>query len=160
MAKGVDPAQKIVTADYLAGQLSTAHRPSTVFTNGCFDILHAGHVSYLYRAAALADLLIVGLNSDSSVAGLKGPKRPLVPQVDRAFVLAGLSMVDYVVFFEQSTPVELIQCLRPDIHVKGGDYTEAELPEAALVRASGGRVVVLPFLEGRSSTEIIDRIRQ
>lgn len=130
-----------------------------VFTNGCFDLLHSGHASYLAQAKSLGDVLIVGLNSDSSVRALKGNERPLVPQDDRALLLASLAFVDFVVLFEELTPVRLIEAIKPDIHVKGGDYSEADLPEAPLVRSYGGQVVILPKVEGRSTTELVQRIR-
>ncbi len=131
-----------------------------VFTNGCFDLLHAGHVSYLAQAKSLGDVLIVGLNSDSSVRALKGSERPLVPQDDRALLLASLAFVDFVVLFDELTPHRLIEAIKPDIHVKGGDYTEADLPEAPLVRSYGGQVVILPKIEGRSTTDLVQRIRK
>ena len=100
-----------------------------VFTNGCFDIVHAGHTQYLEDAKALGDILIVGLNSDLSVSGYKGPKRPIVPEADRAAVLSALSVVDMVVLFDDETPIPTIEVLQPDLHVKGGDYVKEELPE-------------------------------
>lgn len=131
-----------------------------VFTNGCFDILHAGHVSYLNRARALGDILIIGVNSDVSVSSLKGPTRPINPLLDRIQVLAGLSSVDYLIPFDQGTPINLIQLIRPDIYVKGGDYTKETLPEASVVEQLGGVVEILPFVENRSTTSIIKRICQ
>lgn len=131
-----------------------------VFTNGCFDILHSGHITYLNRARGIDDVLVVGLNSDASVRRLKGPERPINSLEDRARVLAALSCVDHVVPFEEDTPAELIRLIRPDLYVKGGDYTEETLPEAPLVRSLGGEVHILPFVEDRSTTRIIDRIRQ
>ena len=130
-----------------------------VFTNGCFDILHHGHISYLNRAKALGDVLIVGLNSDASVRALKGPRRPINPEGDRAAVLAALGCVDRVVLFEEATPARLIEAIRPDLFVKGGDYTIDTLPEAPLVQRLGGEVKLLDFLDDRSTTSIIDRIR-
>jgi D-beta-D-heptose 7-phosphate kinase/D-beta-D-heptose 1-phosphate adenosyltransferase len=131
-----------------------------VFTNGCFDILHAGHVSYLNRARALGDILIIGVNSDVSVSSLKGPTRPINPLLDRILVLAGLSSVDYLIPFDQATPINLIQLIRPDIYVKGGDYTKETLPEASVVEQLGGVVEILPFIENRSTSSIIKRICQ
>lgn len=131
-----------------------------VFTNGCFDILHAGHVSYLNRARALGDILIIGVNSDVSVSSLKGPTRPINPLLDRIQVLAGLSSVNYLISFDQATPINLIQLIRPDIYVKGGDYTKETLPEASVVEQLGGVVEILPFVENRSTTGIIKRIYQ
>lgn len=130
-----------------------------VFTNGCFDILHRGHVTCLSQAKALGDVLIVGLNSDASVRRLKGEGRPINPAADRAGVLAGLSSVDHVAIFEEDTPAALIDVIRPDVFVKGGDYSEERLAEAAQVRAYGGDVCILPYLEDRSTTGIVERIR-
>lgn len=130
-----------------------------VFTNGCFDLLHRGHVTYLSRAKTLGDVLVVGLNADESVARLKGPGRPLNPLADRAHVLAALSCVDLVAPFSESTPEAVIRIVRPDVFVKGGDYTRAMLPEAPLVESLGGRVELLPYVEDRSTSGIIERIR-
>lgn len=125
-----------------------------VFTNGCFDIIHAGHVSILKRARAQGDVLVVGLNSDESVTRLKGPTRPIIKQDDRAEVLAALECVDAVVIFNEDTPVELIKALKPDIHVKGGDYTKEKMPEWPVVESYGGKIVILPLVEGLSTTNI------
>jgi glycerol-3-phosphate cytidylyltransferase len=130
-----------------------------VFTNGVFDLLHAGHVRYLTQAKQLGDLLVVGVNSDASVRLLgKGPERPIFALDDRLQVLRGLRAVDYAIPFEERTPEALIDRLKPDIHVKGGDYTEEQLPEAKIVRAYGGDVVILPLLEGRSTTIALQRL--
>lgn len=130
-----------------------------VFTNGVFDILHAGHVTYLEQARALGDLLVVGLNSDDSVRRLgKGPERPINTLEDRATVISALRSVDAVLEFGEDTPERLISELRPDIHVKGGDYLADQLPETAIVRSYGGKVVILPFLDGRSTTRIIRKL--
>jgi len=129
-----------------------------VFTNGCFDILHAGHVSYLQRARDLGDLLVLGLNSDASVRRLKGESRPLVPENDRAVILAALSCVDHVVIFDEDTPLELISLLQPDILVKGNDYAEDQVIGADLVRQWGGRVELMPFVSGRSTTALVSKI--
>jgi D-beta-D-heptose 7-phosphate kinase / D-beta-D-heptose 1-phosphate adenosyltransferase len=131
-----------------------------VFTNGCFDILHGGHVTYLSRAKALGDILVLGVNSDASVRRLKGDSRPINSLGDRVQVLAALSCVDHIVPFDGETAVDLIRAVRPDIYVKGGDYTEEKLPEAPLVRELGGVVQILPFLEARSTSGIIERIRE
>ncbi len=131
-----------------------------VFTNGVFDLLHAGHVRYLAEARSLGDLLIVGVNSDASVRRLgKGPERPLNPAEDRVAVLEALRAVDGAVVFDEDTPIELIRLLQPEIHVKGGDYTKDQLPETAVVEAYGGRVEILPFLDGRSTTDLVRRLR-
>ena len=130
-----------------------------VFTNGCFDLLHRGHVELLNRAKALGDVLVVGLNSDASVRRLKGPERPLNTAEDRAQVLAALSCVDHLVVFDESTATSLVQLLRPDVYVKGGDYTTAMVPEAPHVEAYGGEVTILPYVEDRSTTALVRRIR-
>ena len=131
-----------------------------VFTNGCFDILHAGHVRYLAEAKKLGDVLIVGLNSDASVRKLKGAGRPVNSAADRAEVLAGLRAVDHVVVFEEDTAEELVRRLRPDIYVKGGDYSLDRLPESAIVASYGGQTVLVPMLEGRSTTQVIRKMQQ
>lgn len=132
-----------------------------VFTNGVFDILHRGHVTYLDRAAQLGASLIVAINTDASVRRLgKGSDRPLNNQEDRAALLAALACVDAVTWFDESTPVEIIRALHPDILVKGGDYEMDRLPEAALVRGWGGRAVAIPFEFQRSTTALLKRIRQ
>ena len=130
-----------------------------VFTNGCFDILHRGHVTCLSRAKALGDVLVVGLNGDAGVRALKGPERPINPLEDRLQVLSALSCVDHIVPFDESTPAELLMIVKPDVFVKGGDYSEDSLPEAELVKRMGGRVELLPYLDGRSTSGIIERVR-
>ena len=131
-----------------------------VFTNGCFDLLHPGHVRYLEDAKALGDVLIVGLNADASIARLKGETRPINPLKDRAHMLMGLRAVDLVVSFEEDTPLNLIKTLLPDVLVKGGDYQPDEIVGAKEVREHGGEVIVVPFLDGYSSTKLITRIKQ
>ena len=131
-----------------------------VFTNGCFDLLHPGHVRYLEDAKALGDVLIVGLNEDDSISRLKGESRPINTLKDRAHMLMGLRAVDMVVSFGEDTPLSLIQTLLPDVLVKGGDYQPDDIVGAKEVRAHGGKVVVVPFLEGYSSTRLIQRIQQ
>lgn len=138
--------------------LERYRRPRTrrlVFTNGCFDILHRGHVEYLYSARALGDVLVVAVNTDASVRTLKGEGRPVVPLADRLYVLAGLGCVDAVTAFDEDTPRELIASLLPDVLAKGGDYDPDDIVGAAEVRGAGGEVTVLPFVEGRSTTRII-----
>lgn len=130
-----------------------------VFTNGCFDILHAGHVTYLEQAQALGDVLIIGLNSDESVRGLKGVQRPLNELRDRAIILCALASVDHVIPFSESTPIELIKIIRPHIYVKGGDYTPETLPETPTVQAVGGIVKILSFVGDRSTTKLIEKIQ-
>ena len=129
------------------------------FTNGCFDILHPGHIASLSDAAREADFLVVGLNSDASAKRLKGEGRPVMDEKSRATLLASLVMVDAVVIFEEDTPLELIQLVQPDVLVKGGDYTIEQIVGAKEVQAAGGRVVINPILEGFSSTGIMGKIR-
>jgi D-beta-D-heptose 7-phosphate kinase/D-beta-D-heptose 1-phosphate adenosyltransferase len=130
-----------------------------VFTNGVFDLLHPGHVDVLFGARKCGDALIVGLNSDASVKRLKGPERPIRNEAERAYVLAALEMVDCVVLFEADTPIDLVNALRPDILVKGGDYTEATIVGAPEVRGWGGDVCVIPLTPGQSTTNIIQALR-
>lgn len=130
-----------------------------VFTNGCFDILHRGHITYLNRAKDLGDVLIVGVNSDASIRRLKGPTRPINSLEDRVQVLAALNCIDHIVPFEEDTPCGLVRAIRPDVFVKGGDYTRDRLPEAAIVESYGGVVQILPFVQDRSTTGIIERIQ-
>lgn len=137
-----------------------AKRPGKLcFTNGCFDLLHPGHVKYLEEARALGDYLVVGLNSDASVARLKGVGRPLQDELARATVLLGLRSVDAVVRFDEDTPLELIKALEPDILVKGGDYTPDAVIGRDVVTMHGGRVVIIPFLPGHSTSRIEERVR-
>lgn len=130
------------------------------FTNGCFDILHRGHIYSLSQAASEADYLIVGLNSDASTRGLKGPGRPVNDEQSRALVIASLLMVDAVVLFEEATPIDLITALKPDVLVKGGDYTVDTIAGAKEVMANGGRVVINPIVEGFSTTGIINKMKE
>lgn len=141
----------------LKSLLALRANKTVVFTNGVFDVLHAGHVDYLIKAKALGDFLIVALNTDSSVSRLKGPSRPINNLADRMKVIAALRCVDCVVSFDEDTPERVIGDIKPDIHVKGGDYSIESLPESKIVQAYGGKVVILPLLEGRSSTRIIDK---
>lgn len=130
------------------------------FTNGCFDILHPGHIASLSEAARVADILIVGLNSDSSVKGLKGPGRPVNNEESRALLLASLSLVDAVVLFSEPTPLELIKMIIPDFLVKGGDYKVEEIAGAREVLAAGGKVLINPIVEGFSTTSLIEKLKQ
>jgi D-beta-D-heptose 7-phosphate kinase/D-beta-D-heptose 1-phosphate adenosyltransferase len=130
------------------------------FTNGCFDILHVGHVRYLREARRTGDLLVVGLNSDASVRSIKGEPRPIVPQEERAEILASLLWVDYVTLFEEETPLKLIEHLLPDTLVKGGDWSEEAVVGREAVLSRGGRVVIVPFSEGASTTNIVEKIRR
>lgn len=150
----------VITEDNLLEKVA-CYRASgqiIVFTNGCFDILHAGHVRYLAAAKALGNVLIVGLNSDSSVRVLKGPLRPVNCQEDRSEVLSALSAVDSVVIFNDATAERLVSLIKPDIYVKGGDYTIDSLPEAQIAASYGGKTVIIPEVPGRSSSNIIRKI--
>ena len=130
-----------------------------VFTNGCFDLMHRGHLSYLKEARSLGDFLIVGLNSDLSIRSLKGPLRPIFSQDDRAYFLESLRFVDGVVLFDEETPCHLIKDIQPDIYVKGGDYDLSTLPEAPIVQSYGGVVKILSFISGYSSSAVIQKIQ-
>lgn len=147
----------------LVGEAKAAGK-TVVFTNGCFDILHVGHVRYLQQARAMGDMLVVGVNTDESVRRLKGPTRPINPENDRAELLAALGCVDYVTLFPEDTPIELILLIRPDVQVKGGDYRPEELPEAEVMRSIGGRVEIIPLSatesEGFSTTKTISSIAE
>ncbi len=159
-AAATDTASKILPAE-TARALAASHRLAgrrVVFTNGCFDLLHAGHVEYLEAAARLGDVLVVGLNTDASVARLKGPDRPITPEADRARVLSALACIDYVVLFDQDTPLELISTILPDVLVKGGDYAPDEIVGADVVRSRGGLVTTIPLSPGRSTSATIERI--
>ena len=137
-----------------------AEGKSVVFTNGCFDLLHSGHASYLEEARALGDILVVGLNSDASVKRLKGQNRPIVSQAQRMKLLAAMESVSYVIIFEEDTPLELIRLVQPDILVKGGDWQPESIVGADLVLSGGGKVVSLSFEDGISTTELVKRIRE
>lgn len=154
-----DIAYKIVDMTTLQSRLHhwRAIGGPVVFTNGCFDILHPGHVELLARCRDLGGYVVLGLNSDVSVKRLKGPHRPVNDQLSRAVVLAGLSFVDAIIVFEEDTPLELITKVKPDILVKGGDYKVSEIVGADLVRQNGGEVKIIPLIEGYSTTAIIDR---
>lgn len=130
-----------------------------VFTNGVFDILHVGHVRYLQEARAQGDMLVVGVNTDASVKKIKGPTRPLQTEADRAEILAALGCVDYVTLFGENTPEDLVRVVKPDVYVKGGDYKVETLPEAPIVMGYGGVVKILQFVEGKSSTNIINKMK-
>jgi D-glycero-beta-D-manno-heptose 1-phosphate adenylyltransferase len=149
--------QKILTLPQLMQRFGRPRPDTVVFTNGCFDLLHRGHVEYLTAARQLGDRLVLGLNTDASVRRLKGPGRPVTPEQDRATVLAGLAAVDAITFFDEDTPRNLIATLLPDVLVKGGDYRTEDIVGKTEVEAAGGRVIVLPYLEGRSTTDILQR---
>jgi rfaE bifunctional protein nucleotidyltransferase chain/domain len=146
-----------------AGSLAARLRADgkrVVLANGCFDLLHVGHVRYLDAARALGDVLFVGLNSDAAVARLKGPGRPLMPAAERAEILAGLRAVDHVVVFDEDTADRLVSLVRPAVHAKGTDYTDASVPEAASVRAAGGRVAIVGDPKDHATRDLIARIRE
>lgn len=150
---------KLCTREQLAGRVAALATP-VVFTNGVFDILHRGHVSYLAQARELGASLVVGLNSDTSARGLgKGPDRPLNSEADRACVLAALESVSLVALFDEPTPVELLKLVKPQVYVKGGDYDIESLEETRWVRSWGGRALALPFVEGYSTSALVHRIR-
>ena len=143
-----------------AARWRAAQSGAVVFTNGVFDLLHPGHIDVLTGARAQGDLLVVGVNSDASVRRLgKGPERPVRSEAERAYVLAGLAAVDAVVVFDEDTPLELVRALEPDVIVKGGDYAPESVVGADLVRARGGRVVIIPLTPGQSTPAIIHRLR-
>lgn len=148
-----------MTEAALLEQLRRPRSHKLVFTNGVFDILHRGHVEYLYAARALGDALVVAINTDASVRRLKGKDRPINTDEDRALVLAGLGCVDYVTFFADDTPRSLITALLPDVLVKGGDYTPETIVGREAVESAGGQVVVIPFVKGRSTTQTLRKIR-
>lgn len=152
--------QKIKSAAALARVVSRlkSGKKSVVFTNGCFDILHVGHVAYLKRARELGDVLVVGLNSDSSVRAIKGKLRPVNKEADRAIVLSALYFVDFVTIFDSGTPERLIKAIKPDILVKGADWKAKDIVGADFVRSYGGRVVRIPFIKGYSTTSVIKKI--
>ena len=135
------------------------HNYSIVFTNGCFDLLHLGHLDYLEKASRLGDKLVIGLNADVSVKMLKGENRPIHDQETRSQMLEAMEFVDMVVIFDEETPQALVEAVSPDVMVKGGDYQVSEIAGADFVLANGGKVEIIPFLEGHSSTGVIERIR-
>lgn len=155
-------ASKILSIEAFAEKLKKlkADKKKIVFTNGCFDIIHAGHVDLLEKARLQGDVLVLGLNSDRSVKQIKGDKRPIVPQQQRAFVAAGLASVDYVVIFDDPDPFHLISRIVPDVLVKGGDWRPETIIGADIVKKNGGKVLSLPFREGLSTTAVIEKIKE
>ena len=137
-----------------------AEGKTIVTTNGCFDILHVGHVRYLEKTKSFADVLIVALNSDKSVKSIKGDSRPINNENDRAEVLSGLKSVDYVVLFDEDSPIDLLLQIKPDVYTKGADYTIETLPEAKPIMDAGGRIEFISFVEGKSTTSIIEKMRK
>lgn len=152
--------EKILTRSEMIARFGRPRSERIVFTNGCFDLLHRGHVEYLHYAASLGDRLLLGLNSDRSVQALKGPGRPINPEGDRALVLAALAAVDHLTIFDEETPHALISELLPDVLVKGADYTADAVVGGAEVVAAGGRVVLAPLVQDRSTTRLLERSRQ
>jgi len=156
------PEAKIKTRDEIASILDKIKNEGkkTVFTNGVFDLLHRGHAEYLEKASGLGDILVVGVNSDESVKRLKGDNRPVNTQEDRTYLLASLSFVDYVNIFDEDTPLDLIKIIQPDILVKGGDYHLDQIVGRETVESSGGNVLTIPLIKGRSTTDLINRIKK
>lgn len=153
--------EKIIEIEQLLPKLALARANGQriVFTNGCFDLMHLGHVTYLEAARNQGDLLVIGLNTDASVSRLKGPQRPIISEQARARVMAALEVVSYVVLFDEDTPLNLIRSVKPDILVKGADYQVSEIVGADFVMASGGKVERIPFVEGYSTSSLIERIQ-
>ena len=151
---------RVLSRDTLLVRFGWPRDRTVVFTNGCFDLLHPGHVEYLAQARALGDALVVGLNSDASVRRLNGAGRPLLPEAGRAAMLAGLRSVDAVTLFDEDTPLELIRALLPDVLVKGGDYDLDGIVGRDAVEKASGDVRVLPFVEGYSTTDILTRLKE
>jgi len=159
MGEPLHPIEKILTRESLLARFGRPRELKLVFTNGCFDLLHRGHIEYLHAARQLGDALVIGVNTDASVSRLKGQGRPAVPEADRALVLAALGCVDAVTLFEEDTPRELLSDLLPDLLVKGGDYTPSEVVGKEEVEGAGGVVVIIPFISGKSTTELLQSIR-
>jgi len=149
--KGREELQKIVDNLKAKGR-------RIVFTNGCFDLLHIGHIRYLEEAKAFGDVLVVGVNSDHSVRNLKGPQRPILPEEERAEILSGLGCVDYITIFNEPDPLQLISLLQPHVLVKGGDWTKETTVGKEVIEKIGGEVVILPFVKGSSTSNLIDTI--
>lgn len=158
-AQGAEPLHKIINGKAVENFRNEHAGQKIVFTNGCFDILHVGHIRYLREAAGLGDILIIGLNSDASVKRLKGPERPINSQSERAEMLSVLGFVDYVVIFDEDTPLQLINEIQPDVLVKGGDYLPENVVGREEVEDRGGKLVLIPFVEGKSTTHLIEAIR-
>lgn len=151
---------EVLSQNQLSDRLASSRGQSKIVsTNGCFDLLHVGHVRYLQQARALGDKLIVALNTDASIKRLKGDSRPILPESERSELLAALDCVDWVVLFDEDTPVNVLKEIKPDIHVKGGDYTEDSLPETPVLKEVGAEIKFLPYIEGRSTSSIIEKIQ-
>ncbi|MFC2080905.1 D-glycero-beta-D-manno-heptose 1-phosphate adenylyltransferase [Bacteroidota bacterium] len=160
--RSIDRVRSAIRDRQTLGEILTKEKQAgkkVIFTNGCFDILHRGHVEYLSDASDLGDIFVIGLNSDTSVRRIKGENRPAVDEESRALTLASFEFVDYIVLFNEDTPSELMHALKPDVWVKGGDYQNIEdLPEYKVIAEYGGEVVILPFVEGFSTTDIYNKI--
>jgi rfaE bifunctional protein nucleotidyltransferase chain/domain len=152
--------RKMLSRDELRKEIEKLKKAGKkiIFTNGCFDILHTGHTRYLREARKLGDILVVGINSDTSVRAIKGPQRPIVPQDERADIMASLESVDFVILFDEATPLELIEYLKPHTIVKGGDWSEKDIVGREAVKKWGGTVAVIPEIKGASTTNIIEKI--
>ena len=159
LSEASQPSEKVLTWETAGAWRVGLGSRVVVFTNGVFDLLHPGHVDVLLAARRAGDALVVAVNSDASVRRLKGPGRPVRSESERAYVIAALAMVDAVVLFDQDTPLELIRLLRPDVLVKGGDYTESTIVGADDVKARGGKVIVVPLTPGQSTTAIVEKLR-
>ena len=151
---------KIISIDEIGNRVKSWKKESRklVFTNGCFDILHSGHVRYLQTAAGFGDILVLGLNSDTSVRKLKGSRRPIMPQTDRAYILSAIEVIDCIVIFYEETPARLIQKVSPDVLVKGGDYLPGDVVGYDTVKKNGGCVKIVPYVEGKSTSGIVNSI--
>ena len=149
--------EKIIKREEL-GKILNERDKTVVFTNGCFDILHSGHINYLYQAAQLGDILIIGINSDSSVKKLKGDSRPINSGRERAEIMAALEFTDYIIIFDEENPEKTLEILKPDIHVKGGDYIIEDIPERKIVESYGGKVIILNNYPGYSTSSTIEKI--
>lgn len=160
-SSGEFSSPKIVSQEKLAEQISRLQADSRtiVSTNGCFDILHPGHIKFLENAKTLGDILIVALNSDSSVKAIKGDKRPIISQELRAYALASLIYTDLIVIFHEDTPEKVLELIKPDIHVKGKEYEHSGIPEQRVVESHGGNVIYLPLTKGLSTTGLMKKIR-
>ena len=151
---------KIISREEIGSRVISWRKESRklVFTNGCFDILHSGHVRYLHTAAGFGDILVLGLNSDSSVRKLKGPRRPIMTQADRAYLLSAIEAIDCIVIFDEETPARLIQLVIPDVLVKGGDYLPEDVVGHDTVKENGGCVKIVPYVEGKATSGIVNSI--
>ncbi len=160
MTASISPHSKVISLKDLLPELKSLRSDglSVAFTNGCFDIIHRGHIEYLYKASEMADILIIGMNSDDSVRRLKGPARPLQDQESRSLILASLYFVDFIILFSEDTPYNLISKVEPDVLVKGGDYKAEDIVGYDIVRKKGGQIITIPLTKGYSSSSIIRKL--